>query len=871
MTRRRLTSFLLYALFLLSGGAGLGYQMVWSKMLATGLGHEMPAVLAVVAAVMGGMAIGAWTLDGVVSRSPRPWQWYGRLEIFIGLWGLLLTVLIPVTNRSALHLIGLEPSALRHWSVAFGLPFLMLFPATAAMGATLPAMERWLAPLTMSGRCVGAVYSANTLGAVVGTLASAFIILPALGLSRGVWLLAAVNALCGVAALLLGARTALSARSARAELSSPDSTEFTRLNSAVRPPFTSARLGLTVFATGLLGIGYETLGVRVLAQVLENTVYTFAAVLAVFLLGTSIGAALYQRFGRRSNPQWLLTDLLCAVSMASILGAILAGHAQFVYDRCRAALGDSKLGVLAAEMAAAAAVLLVPTVFMGATFSHLVQAARHKNGGVGRAAALNTSGGALASALFGVFLLPLIGSKWTLVLISLGYLMLLPKVAGWRWGFLAAPVALTFALPADLHLVQVPPHHRIALYREGVMASVAVIENDNHDRVLRVDNRFQMGGTAAAPAEYRHAHIPLLLHPAPRQALFLGLGTGITFGAAALYPNLQSDGVELVPEVVEVMPQFEPYNFAPDRQPQLKLFTADARRFVRTTDSNYDVIVADLFHPARDGAGSLYTLEHFQAVRERLAPGGLFCQWLPLHQLDEDVLRLIIRTFLEAFPNAQAWLLRFNVDAPVIGLVGTVGRPHYSMQWVEHRLNHSRLESELKKLVLADSIRLFGNLLAGPEALRAFGGDAPLNTDDQPRVTFGAPRFAYQKIATPYGRLLELLKFSLRDPREVLGLDSGGDGNQFAGRLTKYMTARDAYLNGLVDEAEGRQPTAIDRFVESARLSDEFTSGYAQCLTLASMLARTKPAEARALLERLVEAQPSRPVAREMLDRLFPK
>ena len=871
MMRPRVMPFLFYALFFFSGSAGLGYQMVWSKMLATGLGHEMRAVLAVVAAVMGGMAIGAWTLDGVLSRSSRPWQWYGRLEIFIGLWGLLLTVLIPVTNRSALHLIGLEPSALRHWSVAFGLPFLALFPVTAAMGATLPAMERWLAPLTMSGRCVGAVYSANTLGAVVGTLGGAFVILPSLGLSRSVWLLAAVNALCGVAALLLGARTALSARSARAELSSPDSTGFTRLNSAVRPPFTSARLGLTVFATGLLGIGFEAVGVRVLSQVLENTVYTFAAVLAVFLSGTSIGAALYQRFGRRSNPQWLLTDLLCAVSLACMLGVMATAHAQAFYDRCRAALGDSKLGVLAAEMTVASAVLLMPAIFMGATFSHLVQAARREDGGVGQAAALNTFGGALASVLFGVFLLPLIGSKWTLVLISFGYLMLLPRVTGWRWGFLVAPVVLTFALPANLQVIRVGPGGHVVEHREGVTATVAVVEDANGDRVLRVDNRFQMGGTAAAAAEYRHAHIPLLLHPTSKRALFLGLGTGITFGAASLYPNLQSDGVELVPEILEVMREFEPYNFSPGRQARLRLFAADARRFVRTTDSNYDVIVADLFHPARDGAGSLYTLEHFQAVRGRLAPGGLFCQWLPLHQLDEEVLRLITRTFLEAFPNAQAWLLRFNVDAPVIGLVGTVGRPHYSTQWVEHRLNHSRLESELKKLALADSIRLFGNLLAGPTELRAFAGDAPLNTDDQPRVTFGAPRFAYRTTATPYGRLLELLKFSLRDPRELLGLDSSDDATQFAGRLTKYMTARDAYLNGLVDEAEGRQPRAIDRFVESARLSDDFTSGYAQCLTLASVLARTKPAEARALLERLVEAQPSRPVAREMLERLFPK
>ena len=137
--------------------------MVWSKTLATGLGHEMPAVLAVVCAVMGGMAVGAWTLDGRISRSPSPWRWYGALEIVIGVWGLVSTVLVPVANQAASSLVGLVASPLRHWSVAFGLPFIALLPATAAMGATLPAMERIVAPLTAGGRCVGGLYAANTI------------------------------------------------------------------------------------------------------------------------------------------------------------------------------------------------------------------------------------------------------------------------------------------------------------------------------------------------------------------------------------------------------------------------------------------------------------------------------------------------------------------------------------------------------------------------------------------------------------------------------------------------------------------------------------------------------------------------------------
>jgi spermidine synthase len=854
MKRSRLRPALLGLAFFLSGGAALAYQMVWSRLFAAGLGHEMPAVLAVVFACLGGMAAGAWALDGVISRSPRPALWYSALEILIGLWAILSAMLVPAVGRWAATLIGLEPSAVRHWAVALALPYFTLLPATAAMGASFPAMERLVAPLAADEKCVGAVYCVNTLGAMAGTLLGAFVVVPAVGFRHALGLLAFVNLVCSAIVLGLKEPPAFSSRA------------------PARPtmrPISIWRLRVTIFATGLLGIGYEVIGVRVLAQVLENTVYTFAAVLSVYLLGTAAGAALYQRWGRRRNERLLLTELLSVLSLAALTGVLALPHASGLYEWCRGAWGDSAWAVLAAEMSVAAIVFALPTLAMGAAFSHLVQAARGSGGGVGRAMALNTLGGGAAAFLMGVWLLPSVGSKWAFVLIAFAYWSLVPKVNGWRWGLLAASVGLLFVLPANLRIVAVPPGGRLDEYREGIMASVAVVGNPTGHRTLRVNNRFQMGGTAAAAAEYRHAHIPLLLHPAPKRALFLGLGTGITLGAASLYTNLQSDGVELVPEVMEVMPRFEPYNFAPARQPRLKLHVADARRFVRVTEARYDVIVADLFHPAMDGAGGLYTVEHFCSVRERLAPEGLFCQWLPLHQLDETTLRVIVRTFLEVFSQARAWLLHLNVDAPVLGLLSGPGAAPYSSQWVEQRIGGSELEGHLKKLSLADSVRLFGCFLAGPQTLRAFAAEAPLNGDDQPRVVFDAPRFAYQKHATSYGRLLTLLERCPAVGGEALGLREDVDSNQFAQRLTQYMLARNIYLKGLIDETEGRATSAIDAFVESARLSEDFTLGYSQCLTRASLQAHTQPDQARALLQRLVAAQPSRPIAKEMLQRLF--
>ena len=470
MTRARWQPAVLYLLFFFSGSAGLGYQMVWSKMFATGLGHEMPATLAVIGAFMGGMALGAWGLDRPIARSRAPGSWYGSLEILIGAWGLISAALIPVANQAALPLIGLEPSPLRHWLVAFMLPALVLLPATAAMGATLPAMERWLSPLLVHGRCVGAIYASNTLGAVVGILACTFVLVPALGFRRSAWLLAALNVVCGAVALSAGAWLSPAAPAMhdgrqRKDTSRPAAEPAVATEGSGIPKdlctASDLRLGMTVFFTGLLGIGFETVCVRVLSQVLENTVYTFALVLSVFLLGTSIGAALYQRFGvpqmmtdegpagarqaraaPQASPHLLLGDLLGAISLTALLGSLALGKSQTIYDACRSTFGDTEPGVLLSETALASAILVLPTMFMGATFSCVVQAARRAAGGVGRAVALNTFGGALASALFGVFLLPLLGSKWTLVLISLGYLPLTPKFAGWRWGFFVAAFAL---------------------------------------------------------------------------------------------------------------------------------------------------------------------------------------------------------------------------------------------------------------------------------------------------------------------------------------------------------------------------------------------------------------------------------------------
>jgi spermidine synthase len=849
----RLPFALPYLLFFLSGAAGLAYQLVWSRMLTGGLGHELPAILAVLAAFMCGLALGAWGLDRTVSRSVVPARWYAALELLIGGWGALTVLLIPAVNPLALHWIGLEPSGLRHGLVAFGMPLLVLLPATAAMGATFPAMERFVSSLARDRRCVGGLYAANTFGAVLGILLATWWLMPTFGMRGSALAFAGVNLLCGILALGLQHRIGPT-------LSTGDTTP---------PNISPRRLRILVTATGLLGIGYEVIGVRVLSQTLENTIYTYAAVLAVYLFGTSAGAALYQRFFRRRVFQPLLADLLGGLACAAAAGIWIASTAPVIADIVRGFLGHSWLAAFGTELMVCASVFLLPTLIMGATFSHVVQASRRADGGVGVAIALNALGSACAPLLFGVLLLPMLGLKWTWAVIVLGYLGLLLPLYGWRRIWVVAPATLILLLPTvSLRVLDLPPGATISAWREGLLGTVAVITEPDGHRVLRVNNRHQMGGTSAVDAAVRHAHIPLLLHEAPRRVLVLGVGTGITFGAATLHPELEGDGVELVREIVAVMPAFEPENRAPAQSPQLQVYIADARRFVVASAARYDVIIADLFHPARDGAGMLYTREHFAAIQQRLAPGGLFCQWLPLHQLDDVMLRLIVRTFLAVFPDTELWLLRDNVDAPVAGLITSNRTAQYSSRWIESRLAHGPLATELRRLALADSIRFFGHWLAGPEDLRMFAGAGPLNLDDHPRVLFGAPGLARQPHETPYGRLLSLLEMESQDyPNWVRADDTD---LTFQTRWHHYRTARNIYLRGLILESQERHAEALEAFIESARASADFTAGYARCLTVAALLAEAQPETARDLLRRLAEAQPAIPVARQMLERFTP-
>jgi spermidine synthase len=430
----------------------------------------------------------------------------------------------------------------------------------------------------------------------------------------------------------------------------------------------------------------------------------------------------------------------------------------------------------------------------------------------------------------------------------------------------------------------VPEGGRLLQYVEGARAAVSVVQDADGIQRLYIDNRQQEGSSDTWLADGRQALLPLLLHPSPRKALFLGLGTGITASTAAQDPDLQVDAVELLPEVVTAAGPFMRVFNGGEANPRLRVLVADARRYVRTASERYDLVVSDNFHPARSGSGSLYTVEHFRAVRTRLADGGLFCQWLPLHQMDLDTARSIVASFRAVFPGSWAVLSTLSLQTPVLGLVARADGGGFDATQLRQRMSSLQLQRSLADYGLPDELALMGSVVAGPAALARWAGQAPLNTDDRPVVSYRAPRITYAPDSLPADRLIALLqqlggglgegpdKPPEEGPDE--GLVKGADA-AWRARLAAYVTARNRFIEvgrNVRASADAQQMLARvrDPLLAVLRISPDFRPAYDPLLRMALALGEADRGAARDLLLALQRVQPMRPEAERALKQLQP-
>ncbi len=678
----RFESSTLHGLLFLSGALALVYEVLWLRKFTTVFGATTPAA-ATLAAVFVGLTAGSAFLGSRMTRVRRPLRMYGLLEIGAGLSALLVEPLLMAFDR------GL-PALHEHLD---GAPFLMgasrvlltmtaLFVPSFLMGGTVPAVAQAVSMRTTKpGAMSSGLYAANTFGAALGALSVPFFWLPMLGTQGSYAFCVLCSVLVGLAAWLMESRRP------PARFVEPEAQE--RLRDPIGGT-ASAELpvkgiaALAALSGGLMFI-LQVTWTRMFSQVHENSIYSFAVVVAVFILGLAGGAALARVVLLRSGRvAWF-------IGWAWIAGGLAVFATPHVFLKLTDGLsylpGQAGWMSYGAHLVwLSAATVFVPTMLGGGVLPLLMELAirtRQKSTGqaLGWLLAVNTAG-VVAGSFFAAFVLPKLMGLWVTISV-VGLLMIV--VGELSFGGLAGlgprrlvvgGLVILCAVvwnPAQLPRTKVRASQGDTLVdlREGNHGIVAVVDRSGSRR-LKLDNFYVLGGTGSMGDERMQAHIPLILHPAPKTVAFLGLGTGITAGAALLHPIERVTAIEMVPEAVDAAKtHFTAANLGIATSTRADVVIEDARTLLRTTGKRFDVIVGDLVVPWRRGESALYTYEHFNSVRRALAPGGIFCQWLPLFQLSEDEFRIVAATFLDVFPMTTLWRGDFAPDQPALAFVGS--------------------------------------------------------------------------------------------------------------------------------------------------------------------------------------------------------
>jgi spermidine synthase len=509
-------------------------------------------------------------------------------------------------------------------------------------------------------------------------------------------------------------------------------------------PAQRGRLRLVAAGTGALGLGLEVFWTRLFAQVLHNSVYSFTAVALVFLLAIALGAALAAVLLRHAAPA-----AVAAMALVTAAGGTLGGLWVFVYWTdglaylgMHTGLVEYLLRIMALAMVtvgptAVASGVVLPALW--AAWGGRISAAHP----LGDLSAANLFGGVIGAVAAGFLIVPTIGLRSGLLVVAVTYIVLADILAppqSWlRPLAYAALLIMAVADPLRVSLVHLRPEgetlHNLV---EGTSGIVTVVESGG-DLQLRLDNYYVLGGSAAATNERRQGLLPLLLHPKPRHVAFIGLATGISASAGPALGVEETTVIELVPEVVAAArAHFAPWNAQLLERPDVRLVLDDGRRYLAASHDRFDVIVSDLFVPWHAGTGTLYAREMYDTVARRLAPDGLFCQWLPLYQLTREEFDIIARTFLAVFPQVSLWRDDFYPDRPVVGLVGRFTPQALDLARIRERLLHLRDWSTDPLLSSPHGLIMLyaGNLTAAADLFAS----APFNTDDHPLIEFLAPR-----------------------------------------------------------------------------------------------------------------------------------
>jgi spermidine synthase len=721
----------LAVLFLLSGAAALVYQVLWLRLMGLVFGITVHAATTVLASFMSGLALGSIAAGRLAPGLKRPLLWFAAAELLIGLAALATRPALGLITDLyvALHpMVAGSPGALT--AARFIAAWIVLLVPTALMGASLPLV---LKSSMASDRAVGsrfaALYASNTAGAIAGTLLVGFVLIERFGISASFYIAAAANAIVALGAFALDRSLAQSVRAGTAaELTTPPRVPLTR----------DERLILAVFAvSGFAALALEIVWFRLLVLFVPATTYAFSTMLAAVLFGIAAGSALAAPLLRRAGDA---RRALAWVELAVGFAAMLSMAALTVTYRA----GWKTSGTIQASLLTIAPACALMGLAFPVGVALVTRTAAASAGAaasrVGLLYAVNVAGAIAGAAAAGFLLVPGVGIAGSLVAIAALHVcagLVLLRAPAPRRTLITAVALAGFAAVAALLPDPVTSlirrrygaAERIWWREEGAQSTVSVHVRPGGGRhILYLDGLHQANDSSDMVRVHRQiGHLPMALHPDPREALVIGLGAGATAGAVSRHAGTRVTVVELSPSVVRAARMFGHINDRVVDAPHVRVDIDDARNHLLVAGARYDVITADIIQPIHAGAGNLYSREYFTLVRGALKPGGLALQWIG-HR-EATPYRLIMQTFLSVFPHATLW-------AGGTLMVGSLEPLVLSRQAFERTLADPATRAALEEVGLGSFDALLATYTAGPQEMRLLVGDTPVLTDDRPRIEY---------------------------------------------------------------------------------------------------------------------------------------
>ncbi|MFN7916259.1 MAG: hypothetical protein U0Q55_13040 [Vicinamibacterales bacterium] len=756
----------LLAAYAASGMAGLIYEVSWTRLLTLHLGRGLAASSTVLAAYMGGLALGAAIAGRIAARwSPQPaLRTYAALEILVAVLALAIPFELQWLTPVFAGAYG-EGPGLAFGVVRFGTALLLLLLPALALGATFPLAVRGTAGLPGSAAAYpGRLYAMNTVGAALGAALSGFVLLPAFGVLGTLAIGVVASGAAAAAAFALAARPSVGGAVSGTDpgVAGAGAPRGTSVPRAVGSGVTLAclLLGVTGAATFIAEVGWT----RVFAMLVGPSTYAFAATVSVFITGLAIGAGLGAFIGARVRPAmaaaWMLGLGAWAAAWTGAAAGGLLPHAVAADFA-----GAASVSIVARAIPVVSTVLPL-AVAIGAVFPLALLLAGGSSADprtIGIVYAVNTVAAVLASLAAGFVLVPRLGLEHTLaivpVLLAVGAVIaalssgtpiwqrgaaLVPAVAAlayvstappWDRGLLASGAyKYASAIAPGLDLETALTAGSLLYYRDGATATVSV-KRVTGSLALAIDGKVDASTAGDMLTQKLLAQLPLLLHGAARDVGIIGLGSGITAASALTHDIERLDVIEIAPEVVEASRLFAAPGAGPLDDPRTRMLVTDARTHMALSSRRYDVIVSEPSNPWLAGVAALFTREFFTAALAHLNPHGVICQWVNTYDISTTDLQSVVATFSAVFPHTTLWLVG---DGDLM-LIGSADPLEPRLAQLGEGLTDARVRADLSTLGVRSPFGLLSMFAGGDAAAARFGAGAPLQTDSRMALEFSAP------------------------------------------------------------------------------------------------------------------------------------